>query len=76
MLKIVRHNKKLNENQMIIESQESKSIAATKKLWHECNMKEDKFETYLNQLRSAVPVLKTKEGAKYILGCTRMGLNH
>ena len=44
-MKLIRHN---NKRKLILESQESKSISATKKLWAEYNYPEDKFEYYLN----------------------------
>ena len=58
MIKI-RRKKKINES-LILESQESKSISASKKLWVDYGLPEEKFETCLNQLRGCVTALKTK----------------
>ena len=65
----------LNETRnMLNESQESKSIDAAKKLvmqrlnWD--NARADQFVR--NELRHDLPALRSKEGGKFILGCTRM----
>ena len=54
------------------ESQESKSIAAAKKYWIDTHHQPDKFELVINELRGAVPVLRSKKGGKFILGTLRM----
>ena len=65
----------LNETKTLLtESQESKSIDAAKKLvmqrlnWD--NARADQFVR--NELRHDLPALRSKEGGKFILGCTRM----
>jgi hypothetical protein len=72
MIKL-RRKKKINEN-LIVESQESKSISTAKKFWKDNGFPEDKFEKYLNQLRGTIPTLRTKDGGKFIYGCMRMYL--
>lgn len=71
MIKI-RRRKPLNESKFLNESQESKSIAAMKRLYRELGYKEENFEKTLNRIRDTFPVLRTKEGGKFILGTFRM----
>lgn len=75
MLKI-RRFKKIANNNLILESQESKSISASKKLWVDCGYEQDKYDKYLNALRDAIPTLKSKDGGKFILGCFRLFINN
>ena len=72
------NNKKIyvNENQLklITESQESKSISQAKKLLiNKLNYNEQEADEFVRvKLRNDLPVLRTPEGGKFILGVTRM----
>ena len=67
-------NKKMNNSHLIIESQESKSIAAAKKLvMQRLNYNEQEADEFIRiKLRNDLPVLRTPQGGKFILGVTRM----
>lgn len=60
--------------QIIVESQESKSIAAAKKLvMQRLNYSEQEADEFIRiKLRNDLPVLRTPQGGKFILGVTRM----
>ena len=60
--------------QIIAESQESKSIAAAKKLvMQRLNYSEQEADEFIRiKLRNDLPVLRTPQGGKFILGVTRM----
>lgn len=60
--------------QIIVESQESKSIAAAKKLvMQRLNYNEQEADEFIRiKLRNDLPVLRTPQGGKFILGVTRM----
>lgn len=59
---------------IIVESQESKSIAAAKKLvMQRLNYSEQEADEFIRiKLRNDLPVLRTPQGGKFILGVTRM----
>ena len=67
----------ISEN-YLIESQESKSIDAAKKLYMQTQSvsKEDADKFIRDTLRSKLDALREKDLAKFILGCTRMYLNN
>ena len=58
----------------LAESQESKSIDAAKKLLvSKLNFSPERADEVIRKdLRDGIPALKTKEGGKFILGCTRL----
>ena len=62
------------ERDVITESQESKSIAAAKKLViQKLNYDEQEADEFVRiKLRNDLPVLRTPQGGKFILGVTRM----
>ena len=66
----------ISENQLrtITESQESKSIAAAKKLViQRLNYDEQEADEFVRiKLRNDIPTLRTPQGGKFILGVTRM----
>ena len=67
-------NKNMNNSHLIIESQESKSIAAAKKLvMQRLNYNEQEADEFIRiKLRNDIPMLRTPQGGKFILGVTRM----
>lgn len=69
--------KTLLEESLIIESQESKSIAQAKRLvMDRLGYDEREADEFVRvKLRSDLPVLRTPQGGKFILGVTRMFLD-
>lgn len=65
------------ENRIITESQESKSISAAKKLvMQKLGYDEQNADEFVRvKIRNDVPVLRTPQGGKFILGVTRMFLD-
>ena len=70
----VQESKDKKHSSLIIESQESKSIAAAKKLvMQRLNYNEQEADEFIRiKLRNDLPVLRTPHGGKFILGVTRM----
>lgn len=66
-----------NVNELITESQESKSISAAKKLvMQKLNYDEAQADEFIRvKLRGDIPNLRTPQGGKFILGVTRMFLD-
>ena len=63
-------------NVLLNESQESKSIDAAKKLLMNNGYTPEQADKFVRiNLRSDIPILRTPQGGKFILGCTRMFLN-
>ena len=64
----------MNENVMLIESQESKSISQAKRLvMQKLNYNEQEADEFIRvKLRNDIPVLRTPSGGKFILGAARM----
>lgn len=67
-------NKNMNNSHLIIESQESKSIAAAKKLvMQRLGYNSQEADEFIRiKLRNDIPSLRTPQGGKFILGVTRM----
>lgn len=69
--------KKIGSKKILTESQESKSIAAAKKLViQRLGYNEQEADEFVRiKLRNDIPVLRTPQGGKFILGVTRMFCN-
>ena len=67
-------SKNMDNSYLIIESQESKSIAAAKKLvMQRLNYNEQEADKFIRiKLRNDIPSLRTPQGGKFILGVARM----
>lgn len=70
-------NGNINNKVALMESQESKSISAAKKLLVlKLNYTPEEADKFVRiDLRNDIPILKTEDGSKFILGCTRMFVN-
>ena len=73
----VQESVNMNKKVIITESQESKSISAAKKLLQQrLGYDEKQADDFVRvKLRNDLPVLRTPEGGKFILGVTRMFLD-
>ena len=72
-----RFSKKIGSKKILTESQESKSIAAAKKLvMQRLGYNEQEADEFVRiKLRNDIPSLRTPQGGKFILGVTRMFCN-